>query len=64
LWPKKRLSISPSIHPNKNFFNDSTAANATVTGVPDLSTWTKMIIGFGGVGSQLRCHGDPAATTA
>jgi len=35
-----------------------------VAGVPELSTWAMMIIGFGGVGFQLRRRGNPAAATA
>ncbi len=36
----------------------------TASGVPELGTWAMMIIGFGGVGLQLRRRTGGMATTA
>jgi hypothetical protein len=54
---------------DKVVFNSTSPAfevdNLAVAGaVPELSTWAMMIIGFGGVGFQLRRRGNAAATTA
>jgi hypothetical protein len=35
---------------NDNFFYDSTGFNATISAVPESSTWAMMILGFAGVG--------------
>jgi hypothetical protein len=50
--------------PGVGSYIPGTEGTFTVTGVPELSTWAMMIIGFGGVGLQMRRRSNGAAATA
>jgi hypothetical protein len=54
------LSFVGTINADETAFIDQ----VSVTGVPELSTWAMMIIGFGGVGLQMRRRSNGAAATA
>jgi hypothetical protein len=50
--------------PDVGIYGPGTEGTFTVTGVPELSTWAMLIIGFGGVGLQVRRRSRHVAVTA